>query len=352
MPADKRLDLPAGSEVTPLLAQRTLWLATAMPFEQLAEGVLRLMQVKVCDSVLDRLMQRVGSVAVADRQAALETLKTLSPAARETQLAAEREAQPASGRHATPRRLYISCDGVRFPTRERAVREDGRGNRRLYREMKCGTVFWEDERQGWCKQVISGRDTTEDFGLRLWQLAVRCGIYEADEVIFISDAGGWCEQVHEQHFAQAERVLDWYHLAEHVWQAARAVHDDEQAAANWADTCLTRLEEASGLGLLRLLKRSRAQHKGPARAAITGLIGYLAPRVAFTDYVHYRQQGWQIGSGTMESTCKQVVASRLKRSGCQWSERGAVAMTELISHKLNGTWDTFWQSRPHHRAAA
>ena len=58
-----------------------------------------------------------------------------------------------------------------------------------------------------------------------------------------------------------------------------------------------------------------------------------------------------IGSGIMESTCKQLVGQRLKGSGRQWSERGALAMTALIGQRINRSWEAFWASRPIHRAA-
>jgi len=61
--------------------------------------------------------------------------------------------------------------------------------------------------------------------------------------------------------------------------------------------------------------------------------------------------GFDIGSGKMEATCKQLVSGRLKGSGRQWSESGAVAMVALIAHRINGTWDQFWATRPLQRAA-
>ena len=78
---------------------------------------------------------------------------------------------------------------------------------------------------------------------------------------------------------------------------------------------------------------------------------YVRPRLAITDYVDYRTADYVIGSGMMESTCKQLVSQRLKGPGMQWSERGAVAMTALIAHRINGTWDRYWASRPLQRAA-
>src|SRR5207249_1922974 len=143
-------------------------------------------------------------------------------------------------------------------------------------EMKCGTVFWQNAKGQWEKRVLAGRDRVPAFGLRLWELAVSCGMLEADEVIFISDGGAWCETIAQDFFRGATRILDWYHLSEHVWETAYALYEGDQAAAKrWAGECLDRLKESSGIGLLRLLQRSRPQRCGAELAALDSLIGYL-----------------------------------------------------------------------------
>lgn len=62
------------------------------------------------------------------------------------------------------------------------------------------------------------------------------------------------------------------------------------------------------------------------------------------DYPAYRERGWQIGTGLIESTCKQLVGRRLKGPGMHWSEHGALAMTALKATDLNGDWHSFWNS--------
>jgi len=205
----------------------------------------------------------------------------------------------------------------------------------------------------WHKRVLSCRDDVDGFGLSLWRLAVQCGMLQADEVIFISDGGSWCESVAKTYFSDATRILDWYHLIEHVWEAARVLYSDESMVQRWVSRCEAVLAESSGIGLIRYLRHSRRAREGRTNelAALDALLGYLEPRVAVTDYVEYRQKGWAIGSGMMESTCNQVVGARLKGSGRQWSEPGAVAMAALVGKKVNYEWDTFWASRPLHRAA-
>ena len=82
-----------------------------------------------------------------------------------------------------------------------------------------------------------------------------------------------------------------------------------------------------------------------------GLIGHVQPRWPMTDYVAYPERGFVIGSGMMESRCKQVVGKRLKGCGGQCGESGALAMSAPISQRLNRTWEAFWATRPLHRAA-
>ena len=55
-------------------------------------------------------------------------------------------------------------------------------------------------------------------------------------------------------------------------------------------------------------------------------------------YAHFRKQGDLIGSGTVESGCKQIGTMRLKRSGTQWLEEGARWVAKARAVWLSGTW--------------
>jgi len=152
------------------------------------------------------------------------------------------------------------------------------------------------------------------------------------------------------------RFVSWtgINLSEHIWEAARALYGDDNAAKHWASRCHGLLRESSGIGLLRYLQHSRrsrgsASGRSGRLEALDSLIDYLRPRLAITDYVEYRQWGFVIGSGMMESMCKQLVGQRLKGNGRQWSKPGAVAMTALIAQPINRAWNAFWAAEPHNR---
>ncbi len=343
-PVDEALDLPSG-DVTASLARRALRLATFIGFAELQEELREQHDVRVTDSTLDTLMRKAGGVAHREQQVRVDKLEAASPGrSREKLVSATRPA---------PRRMYISCDGITYRTRLRQA--DSRHKDRkclVYQEMKVGRVFWQQQDGAWQKQVVVGRDGPERFGLSLWELAVQCGLLDCPEVIFISDGGVWCQSVAETYFKEARRILDWYHLSEHIWTAARMLYpQNEKLMGGWAGGSVYHLHEGGGIGLLHHLERCRAVRPVQDAPAIEALLNYLRPRLAITNYVEYRRRGYVIGSGMMESTCKQVVARRLKGSGMQWSEHGALAMTSLIAHRLNGTWSQFWSRRPLQLAA-
>jgi hypothetical protein len=60
------------------------------------------------------------------------------------------------------------------------------------------------------------------------------------------------------------------------------------------------------------------------------------------DYAHYRAKSFLIGSGTVESGCKQIATMRLKRSGALWTKEGAVATVKARAAWLSGAED--WEA--------
>jgi hypothetical protein len=318
-----------------------------MSFAELQKELLAQHDVRLTDSTLDTLMRQAGGVAVSDRERELNALERLPRGLQREQAVSRCDYSQA------PHRLYVSCDGITYRTCYReADPANPRRNRIVYQEMKVGAVFWQDRKEQWHKQVVSGRGDPERFGLDLWRLAVSCGMLDAAEVIFISDGGSWCDSIARLYFKDAIRILDWYHLSEHVWQAGRLLYaDNEKGAGAWVDECMDRLHDSSGIGLLLHLERCLKARGAGAAEALEPLLAYLRPRLAITDYVDYRKADYVIGSGMMESSCKQVVGQRLKGSGMQWSEEGALAMTALVAHRLNGTLEAFWAGRPLQRAA-
>ena len=62
-------------------------------------------------------------------------------------------------------------------------------------------------------------------------------------------------------------------------------------------------------------------------------------------YPAFRAQGLFVGSGVIEAGCKEVIGSRLKRSGMFWTVRGANAIIALRCCRLSGSFEDYWESR-------
>lgn len=69
-------------------------------------------------------------------------------------------------------------------------------------------------------------------------------------------------------------------------------------------------------------------------------------------YSQYRAAGYPIGSGTVESACKQLIGARLKGAGMCWGKRGAQGVLTLRAELLSGRWEQSWpRTRPLTKAA-
>ena len=319
--------------VTRPLAKRACQLATVEHFTELPQLLFDQHGVRLSHEELIELVHDVGGEADRLRQAEAQVwLRT----------PAEKRVWPEP--EATPARVYVSCDGIMYCTNLREPDPQHPGQRRLiWQQMRVGCVYWQDAHEHWHKEVLWGRESAEEFGASLYRLACRCGYRQARERIFAADGADWCWNIQQRYFAAAEGILDWFHVSEHVWETARVLCPADGAAA-WVDQAQALLRDSGGEGLLKWLLPQRTAARGRKRQALSQLIGYLQPRLDRMNYPSYRIRDWQIGTGMVESTARQLVGLRLKGPGMHWSEAGAVAVTALRAQSLNHRWHLFWKT--------
>src|SRR6056297_4274789 len=71
---------------------------------------------------------------------------------------------------------------------------------------------------------------------------------------------------------------------------------------------------------------------------------YLRRYRRFMDYASMREHGYPIGSGVVESACKQIVSERMKLSGMRWHKTGGQHTMTLRCLLLSGIWDTVYEN--------
>ena len=79
---------------------------------------------------------------------------------------------------------------------------------------------------------------------------------------------------------------------------------------------------------------------------VQAALSYYTTHQTRMDYRAYRARGLQIGSGTVESACKQLVSSRLKLAGMIWDAEGAEAVAVVRAWLKSDRWAEAMRLRP------
>jgi hypothetical protein len=324
-PRDAALGL-AASDLTAGAWQLAALAGTLGSFADAAEKILpRLAGLRLAESTVERAAERAG--AEVGRRLAFG--QTFGPA-RDWEWSKDAQGQSCA---------YGAADLT-------GVGMQGEGGAAAEGRMAAVAMVYNPGRPGQAR-YLAGLGPLAELGEPLRRQAAQVGMDRAERWLAISDGGAGIEDFLRENFPRAEAViLDFYHAAEHLGAWAKAqCPDDEGAAGELADAWCHRLKHEGGAAVLAALAAIDVGRRPAAREAHRALRGYFANQVHRMDYPRYRANGWQIGSGPVESACKQV-GQRLKGAGMRWGEAGADALCHLCAlfRSEKGQWDAFWAS--------
>jgi len=173
---------------------------------------------------------------------------------------------------------------------------------------------------------------------QLWAEAMRHGLGRANEVLIVAEGAAWIWNLAGDRFAGARQRVEFYHVSQPLWAVAHALHpDDEAAAKGWVQPMLDKLKEDGRCQAITDLEQLRQRLEGPVREKVEKEVNYLQTHRDRLDYGTARQRGQPLGSGAMESTCRQY-QTRFKRTGQFWSQTGDKALMCLETFRRNGRW--------------
>jgi hypothetical protein len=90
---------------------------------------------------------------------------------------------------------------------------------------------------------------------------------------------------------------------------------------------------------------TRFQTTPQAVEAIEEPLTYLCKREALMNYPAYQQDGWPIGSGTVESANKTVMQAHLKGAGMHWEPAHVNPMLALRTAVCSDRWSEAWDQQ-------
>jgi hypothetical protein len=298
-------------------AQSAAALTAVMTAYEPAQKVLReLAGLEVDDNRIHRTVAATGPVA---REWIDRPLQELF---RETGL-------PAPGTW-----IYAMIDGGRIRMRDAQ-----------WREPCVGALCWQDRQGTWRKLAVSdprdkGRVTGKLDEWLQW-LRQRGRI----KMVILADGADWIWAWAAKHGATVQ-LLDYYHVKEHVWAAANMCCGEGTARARqWAERVIDGIWMGRFRKTLAWLRRRRPSTLAAIRE-VESLANYIEAHQDYMRYADAREAGCCIGSGVIESMCKQLFSMRLKGPGMFWSEPGARHLMDLRSLYIAGLWDALWRRTP------
>lgn len=334
-PLDMRLGLRPG-QMSAELESLSGMTGTQIPFEKSSQMFEALTLISLSDHSIAKATQAMGSEVQIQETEWKELSQNMDWLQAQERLA-ER-----------PKRLYGSMDAAKVHIRKE--------NEDPWRDLKIGAWFTtiakppQNPDEGW---QVEAQDMSyycdilpaQEFGDLLWATGCQHQAQLAEELIFLGDGAEWIWNLVSHYYPQAIQIVDWFHATEYFAPIANAAFSDENQRLEWISQVRSNLWHGE---LDLVIHDCQFFGKHPqagiaARKAVT----YFTNNQHRMDYPTYRKNGYQIGSGTIESACKQIVTHRLKVSGAIWELDNAVKTAKARSAWLNGEWQTISSRREH-----
>jgi hypothetical protein len=154
------------------------------------------------------------------------------------------------------------------------------------------------------------------------------------------------EKLNKTHDLSMPIVVDFIHVAEYVWEAAKALlPDDKPQQDRWVRKHMLELLRGKTSSVAAGIRRSATFGKLPdaQRKPVDACADYLLNYKPYLQYEEALKRGAPIATGVIEGACGYLVESRMNRSGARWSLTGAEAVLRLRALRTSGDFDAYWK---------
>jgi len=184
----------------------------------------------------------------------------------------------------------------------------------------------------------------DEMGQHQYVEGLRRGIDRSEQLSSVNDGARWIARITDMNFPRAVQIVDWRHAENRLWNVANTVFGERTSdAKHWMEVRLDHLWEGDVHMVVKVLQQLHLEQQD-VPDEIHQTPGYFNTRQPKMDYAHFRQKGYPIGSGTVESGINTVVHGRMKRPGRGWTRNNAQAMLAGLSELHSGRFDLAWQS--------
>ncbi len=228
------------------------------------------------------------------------------------------------------RDMKIVCwyEGELVPSHQRSVRQKDKAQRE-------GTVFRAKNKRYSCDIAEA-----EQFGKLLWATGCSACADCARELVFVCDGATWIWKLVSHYYPNAIQIVDWYHAEDRLKRIAEEACSSPEERRTWLEKVTENLWQGKVEFVMEACQ-SLSKKSNLAKQAVT----YFSNNIERMRYAQFRAAGYLIGSGVIESGCKQIVTRRLKLPGAQWNLDGAILTAKARCAWLSGRWQELVSKR-------
>ena len=347
-PLDKTYGLEAGG-ISSGLAQLMALAGIAFSFEESRQWLKEFLLFEVSENSIRSETQKMGRLQQECEEQNIQA--SHNEQALQARLRVERS---------VPQRLYGSIDAAKVRIEPRARKGKAVLEHEDWRDMKVGCWYQAEavslSRQSSRQRCKAQREGTvfrtthhqyycdiahvDEFGKLVWATGCQVTADLATELVFVCDGAAWIWELVTHYYPNAVQIVDWYHAEDRLKRLADAVFSSPAQRQAWLAQLTDYLWQGRMEEVIFACQHLARKHD-EARQAVT----YFSNNSQRMRYDVFRAQDYLIGSGTIESGCKQIVTQRLKRSGAQWIVEGAVLTAKARAAWLSSNWHSLCQKR-------
>jgi len=280
-------------------------------FEDAAEHIQKLLLIEINAKQIERLCHHYGEIIEEEQSRCTQEGECAEPNSKAIH--------------------YVMVDGSMIFTREEG-----------WKEIKLGRIFAQDSsveinkgrREIQSSQYVAHLGNHQRFTEKMEYYLDRIA-----EKIFIADGAKWIWNWADAVYPEAIQILDFFHAKEHLCNFAELCFSEEQQRQQWINQQTLLLLNDKAEQIIDSLNSLNISNKG-GKESREQLIKYYHANLHRMQYRTFKEKGWLIGSGPIESAHRHVIQQRLKLSGQRWTIKGAQQVVNLRAEHKSNKWNT------------
>jgi hypothetical protein len=253
--------------------------------------------------------------------------------------------------------MLVELDGCEIRTAQLNVIEDSKERTPVYDNPKKEKIIsWRDVRLGFVRPIDSEQkifvgkmDLYPVVINQLHNAAELIGMTQTTHVVGVADGGNGLSEELKRQFPGMQFVLDKSHLKDHFYETAEEMGICKADRPKWVNP---RIKAISNGEVKKTMQELQEEYNQNPNQRLKRLLGYIERFNDALNYNEFKDKGYPIGSGEIESAHKSIPQKRLKIPGASWDKESIDPMLALRILRADDWWEDFWNDRTEKLLAA